>query len=132
VFLGAGDIIDIDLGHFVLVLLATVGTALGAVARDALVRGARGGLGRADIGLAVAQVAACLVAGACAGLGEPAASFLVAGFAGGLSTWSALAVELVGWWRARRWGLIAFHGALVLALSMAAFLAGHALAGASA
>jgi CrcB protein len=110
-------------------LLAPLGTALGAVVRDQFVRGARAGLARADLGLAAAQVTACLVAGLCAGGGAVAAALCVAGFAGGLSTWSSLAVETVGWWRARRWGLIAFHVAGVLVLSFAAFLAGRALGG---
>lgn len=129
--LAAGDILVFDF-NLAPMLLAPLGTALGAVVRDWLVRGARARLARADIGLAVAQVGACFVAGACAGLGAWAAAFLVAGLAGGLSTWSSLAVELVGWWRERRWGLIAFHGVGVLGLSMAAFLVGRMVAGGAA
>lgn len=126
--LAAGDILELDT-QLAPVLLAPIGTALGALARDRLVRGARAHLARADLGLAAAQVVASLVAGACAGLGEPGAAFLVAGFAGGLSTWSSLSVDAVGWWRARRWGLLAFHMVLVLGLSMTAFVGGRALAG---
>jgi fluoride ion exporter CrcB/FEX len=126
--LAAGDILDVN-GALAPLLLAALGTALGAVARDWLVRGARARFSRADLGLAVAQVGASFASGACAGLGAWAAAFLVMGFAGGLSTWSSLAVEFVGWWRERRWGLVAFHGAGVLALSMAAFMCGRMVAG---
>lgn len=129
--LGAGDILELEL-QLAPVVVAPMGTAIGAIARDWIVRGARTGLSRADLGLAAAQIVACLVAGACAGLGEPAATLLVAGLAGGLSTWSSLAVDAVGWWRARRWGLIAFHLGGVLALSFAAFLAGRAVVGGAA
>ena len=129
--LAAGDILP-DLSAMAPALLAPIGTAVGAVARDWLVRGARAGTGRADLGLATAQVAACLVAGLCAGAGALLVAFCVAGFAGGLSTWSSLAVETVGWWRARRWGLLAFHLVGVLAVSFVAFVAGLAFAGGAA
>lgn len=128
--LAAGDILD--LSALAPALLAPLGTAFGAVVRDWCVRGAGARLARADLGLAVAQVAASFVAGLCAGGGTLAAAFCVAGFAGGLSTWSSLAVEAVGWWRGRRWGLIAFHLAGVLALSFGAFVAGRALGGGAA
>lgn len=131
VLIAAGDAIP-DLSALVPALLAPLGTALGAVVRDWLVRGARARLSRADLGLAIAQVAACFVAGLFAGGGAIALAFCVAGFAGGLSTWSSLAVDMVGWWRERRLGLIAFHGAGVLALSFAAFVAGRALGGGAA
>jgi fluoride ion exporter CrcB/FEX len=110
-------------------LLAPLGTAIGAVARDWLTHAARTRVGRADLGLATAQVAACFVAGLCAGAGAMTAALCVAGFAGGLSTWSALAVDSVGWWRAQRWGLLVFHLVVVLGLSYAAFLGGRALGG---
>ncbi|MCX5650036.1 MAG: CrcB family protein [Planctomycetota bacterium] len=129
--LAAGDAIP-DLSALAPALLAPVGTALGAVTRDWLVRGARGRLARADLGLAAAQVAACFVAGLCAGREAMVLALCVAGFAGGLSTWSSLAVETVGWWRERRWGLLALHLPGVLAASMAAFLAGRALGGGAA
>lgn len=128
--LAAGD--TFDLSVLVPVLLAPLGAALGAVVRDWCVRGARARLARADLGLAAAQVAACFVSGLCAGGGAIAVALCVGGFAGGLSTWSALAVECVGWWRERRWGLIAFHVAGVLAMSFGAFVAGRALGGGAA
>ncbi len=127
--IAAGDILELDMMLLAPVVVAPMGTAMGALVRDSLVRGARTRLARADLGLAAAQVVACLVAGVCAGLGEIGSAFLVAGFAGGLSTWSSLAVDAAGWWRARRWGLLAFHLVLVLGLSMSAFVGGRVLAG---
>lgn len=129
--LAAGDMLP-DLSEIAPAILAPVGTACGAVARDWLVRGARVRLARADLGLAAAQIVACFVAGLFAEGGATAVALCVAGFAGGLSTWSSLAIDVVGWWRTRRWGLIAFHLGGVLALSFAAFLAGRAVAGGAA
>jgi CrcB protein len=128
VLLAAGDALSV-LAPLAPAVLAPVGTAVGAIVRDWLVRGARARLSRADLGLASAQVAACFVSGLCAGGGAVLIALCVAGFAGGLSTWSSLAVECVGWWRERRWGLIAFHLVGVLGLSFAAFAAGRALGG---
>jgi len=131
VFLAAADPFS-GLAPLAPAVLAPLGTAVGAVVRDWLVRGARARFSRADLGLASAQIAACFVAGLFAGAGAFAVALCVAGFAGGLSSWSALAIEMVGWWRGRRWALLAFHVGGVLALSFAAFLAGRALGGGAA
>jgi CrcB protein len=108
VILAAGDSLLADLGTLALV---AAGTGLGAVARDGLVSLARRRLDRADLGILAANLAATAVA-ALAALVEPAArghAFVALGVAGGLSTWSALAVECAGLLRARRWGRLALH-----------------------
>lgn len=107
--LGAVDsLLAANLGTLALV---AAGTGLGAVARDGLVSLARRRLDRADLGILGANLAATAVA-ALAALVEPAArghAFVALGVAGGLSTWSALAVECAGLLRARRWGRLALH-----------------------
>ncbi len=112
-----------------LLLAAAFGAGIGALVRDALVHSCRARLARADLGIAAAQVVACLVAGLCVNLRELFAALLVAGFAGGLSTWSALAVEVVALVRARAWGRLALHLPGVLALSFLALHIGRAVAG---
>lgn len=103
--------------------LAALGTGLGAVLRDALVGFARRRLARADLGILAANLFATALVAA-AGLVAPAQrghAFVAIGVAGGLSTWSALAVECAGFLRARRWGALALHlpGAFLAAVLVA-------------
>lgn len=121
VILAAGDsLLASDAG---VLLLAAAGTGIGAVARDAVVALARRRLARADLGILAANLAATAIA-ALAALVEPSArghAFVALGVAGGLSTWSALAVECAGLLRARRWGRLLLHlpGAFVVAAVLA-------------
>jgi CrcB protein len=113
-----------------LLALVAAGTGLGAVARDRLVSLARRRLSRADLGILAANLLATALA-AGAGLAEPSArvhAFVALGLAGGLSTWSALAVECAGLLRARRWSRLVLHlpVAFVLAATLARSIAGLA------
>ena len=112
-----------------LVLLAPIGAGIGAVARDSLVHAFRTRLKRADLGIFAAQVIACFVSGVFAHADATAAALFVAGFAGGLSTWSSLAVELVGSWRERQWSRLMLHLPGALALSVLALLIGRSMSG---
>jgi fluoride ion exporter CrcB/FEX len=48
---------------------------------------------------------------------------IVLGFAGGLSTWSSLAVDVAGMIRERRWKRVALHIPVAFACAVAIFLA---------
>lgn len=125
--IAAGPIFEFE-PEALFIVLAVLGTASGAVVRDALVvrLDARG---RADLGVLVANLAACAVAGAALALAAPWQALFAAGFAGGLSTWSGLALELAAFLRARRSGRILLHAPCAFAAAFALFAAARALAG---
>jgi len=125
--IAAGD--SIDLQPLAAVALAAVGCALGCVARDLTVGRFRARMDRADLGVLAANLAACVLAGLASSAGGALGHLLVAGVAGGLSTWSTLAVEVAGAIRARRWSLVALHVPGACALALAAYVAARALAG---
>jgi fluoride ion exporter CrcB/FEX len=127
--LAAGDDFTEVLASLVALLVAPVGAAAGSVVRDLVVRRFRARAGRADLGILLVNLAACAVAGLCIALPAPWAALLVAGFAGGLSTWSALAVEVAGFLRARRLGAVALHILAACACALAVFVAAKALGG---
>lgn len=109
--------------------LAAVGCALGSVVRDGIIHRFRTRAGRADLGILAANLAACVLAGGAAALGGALHALLVIGFAGGLSTWSALAVEVAGAMREGRWGRVLLHVPGAFAIALGAYLAAHALTG---
>ncbi|MEY4822782.1 MAG: hypothetical protein RLY72_2434 [Planctomycetota bacterium] len=129
--LAAGDILGMDIVLLRMVVLAALGGALGSVVRDRVVSVLRTRAGRADLGVLAVNLAACVIVGLGAGFAgaDPIAHFMVLGFAGGLSTWSSLAVEVAGEIRARRWARIALHVPGAFALALALFLAARALGG---
>ena len=131
--LAAGPSIDIDLAFGASMLLAAVGTAVGSAVRDEVVQRFRRGAGRPDLGVLAVNLAACVLAGLAAGAMPRAASalalFLVIGVAGGLSTWSSLAVEVAAALEARRWSRVALHVPGAFAIALAAYLAARAIAG---
>jgi fluoride ion exporter CrcB/FEX len=124
--LAAGDTFGFDA---LLIAPAAIGAAIGSVARDAIVRAFRARRARGDLGILAANLAACAIAGFAAPLASPWTAFVVAGVAGGLSTWSGLAVEVAGCMRARRWGLVALHLPGAFAAALALMLAARAVAG---
>lgn len=114
-----------------LVVPVVVGAAAGSLVRDAAVRLARDSAARADLGVIGANLLACAVAGLASALSAPWQALLVAGFAGGLSTWSGLAVEVAGFIRARRWSLVALHLVGAFAVALGIFAAARAAMGAA-
>jgi CrcB protein len=125
VFLAAGDIFDFDFAmNFG---GAIVGAAIGSVVRDRTVHFARERWERADLGVLAANLAACVVVALVFVFGAAASSalhgLLVLGFAGGLSTWSSLAVDVAGMIRERRWKRVALHIPVGFACAVAIFLA---------
>ena len=127
-FLAAGDIFDFDFAmNFG---GAIVGAAIGSVARDRAVHFARERWERADLGVLAANLAACVVVALVFApvftFGAAASSalhgLLVLGFAGGLSTWSSLAVDVAGMIRERRWKRVALHIPVGFACAVAIFL----------
>lgn len=127
-FLAAGDIFDFDFAmNFG---GAIVGAAIGSVARDRAVHFARERWERADLGVLAVNLAACvvvaLVFAPVFAFGAAASSalhgLLVLGFAGGLSTWSSLAVDVAGMIRERRWKRVALHIPVGFACAVAIFL----------
>ncbi|MDI9402822.1 MAG: CrcB family protein [Limnohabitans sp.] len=124
--LAAGDIFDtafaIDFGG------AVIGAAIGSVLRDRIVHVARTKFLRADLGVLFVNLLACTVVALAVAASQRWHGLLVLGFAGGLSTWSSLAVDVAGMMRERRWervGLhipIAFLVAIALLLGITAFL----------
>ena len=110
---------------------AIVGAAIGSVARDRAVHFARERWERADLGVLAANLAACVVVALVFApvftFGAAASSalhgLLVLGFAGGLSTWSSLAVDVAGMIRERRWKRVALHIPVGFACAVAIFLA---------
>jgi CrcB protein len=138
VFLAAGPILELELELAVTLILASLGTALGSVLRDRIVHRFRTHIGRADLGVLASNIAACVVAGVGTGLAatvgperaDTAFHALVAlGFAGGLSTWSTLAIEVAGALRARRWTLVLLHIPVSFAVALGVFLLTRILAG---
>jgi len=136
VTLAAGDILTPELA--VTLILATFGTALGSVLRDRIVHVLRTRAGRADLGVLAANLTACAVVGLTAGLAGTAEhtaaantthALVAVGFAGGLSTWSSLAVEVAGALRARRWRMVLLHIPAAFALALGVFLASRLLTG---
>ena len=105
-----------------LLALAATGAAVGSIARDALMRQFRERWQRADLGILAANLIACAVVGAAWMLSGAWHDFVVLGLAGGLSTWSSLAVEVAGAVRSRAWGRVALHvpGAFAVALGVLA------------
>jgi CrcB protein len=126
----AGPILDFEL--LASMLLVAGGTALGSVVRDRSVQLFRRRTDRADLGVLAVNLAACVVAGLAGRTGPLIHVALVVGFAGGLSTWSSLAVEVAGELRARRWSRIALHIPGAFAIALVAYHASRALAGADA
>lgn len=124
-FLAAGDIFDFDFAmNFG---GAIVGAAIGSVVRDRVVHFARERWERADLGVLAVNLAACVVVALVFAFGAAASSalhgLLVLGFAGGLSTWSSLAVDVAGMIRERRWKRVALHIPVAFACAVAIFLA---------
>jgi CrcB protein len=119
VSLAAGDSLDFDFGTLVLLALAAIGTAVGSVARDEIVRLFRERWQRADLGILAVNLVACAVVGAVASAGPAWHDLLALGFAGGLSTWSSLAVDVAGAVRARAWGRVALHVPAAFAIAIA-------------
>ena len=122
--LGAGDILDIlDMRFAIDFAGAVAGAAIGSVVRDRLVHVARTRFARADLGILCANLAACaLAAAAAAAAPRELHGLLVLGVAGGLSTWSSLAVDVAGMIRERRWGRVALHGPVAFAAAVAIVL----------
>jgi CrcB protein len=125
VFLAAGDIFDFDFAmNFG---GAIVGAAIGSVVRDRVVHFARERWERADLGVLAVNLAACVVVAIVFAFGAAASSalhgLLVLGFAGGLSTWSSLAVDVAGMIRERRWKRVALHIPVAFACAVSIFLA---------
>jgi len=118
-----------DFGTLVLLALAAIGTAAGSVARDELVRLFRERRQRADLGILAANLVACSVAGAVASAGPAWHDLLALGFAGGLSTWSSLAVDAAGAVRARAWGRVALHIPAAFAIAIAVHAGARSLTG---
>ncbi|MFZ9882471.1 MAG: FluC/FEX family fluoride channel, partial [Phycisphaerales bacterium] len=102
--LAVGPVVEVEA---LLAVPVVLGAASGALVRDVAVRRAREFARRADLGVLGANLAACAVAGLATALSAPWQALLAAGFAGGLSTWSGLAVEVAGAMRARQWGRVA-------------------------
>lgn len=123
--IAVGPILELEA---LLVAPAVLGTASGAVVRDALVQ-RFGRRGRADLGVLAANLAACAVAGFALGLSAPWQALVAAGFAGGLSTWSGLALEIVGFLRERRYGRLALHAPCAFACALGVLAAFRAFAG---
>lgn len=129
-FLAAGDIFDFDFAmNFG---GAIVGAAIGSVVRDRAVHFARERWERADLGVLAVNLAACAVVALVVAIGAAAPSaihgsaihgLVVLGFAGGLSTWSSLAVDVAGMIRERRWKRVALHIPVAFACAVAIFLA---------
>ena len=128
--LAAGDMITPEFpATIALVAVAALGSAFGSVARDWTVCAFRARASRADLGILLVNLLACIVvAFAPATTGVLHALFAI-GLAGGLSTWSSLAVEVAGAMRARRWGLVALHVPGAFAMALAVFLAARVIAG---
>lgn len=124
--LAVGDTFELEA---LLIVPAAVGAAVGSVARDAIVRAFRGRRARGDLGILVANLAACAIAALASPLAGPWSALVVAGVAGGLSTWSGLAVEVAGFVRTRHWSLVALHVPGAFAAALALMLAARALAG---
>lgn len=111
---------------------AIVGAAIGSVVRDRAVHFARERWERADLGVLAVNLAACAVVALVVAIGAAAPSaihgsaihgLVVLGFAGGLSTWSSLAVDVAGMIRERRWKRVALHIPVAFACAVAIFLA---------
>jgi CrcB protein len=122
-----GDILDLDLDFAMNFGSAIVGAAIGSVVRDRVVHIARERWQRADLGVLAVNLAACAVVALVVAFGAAAPSALhgliVLGFAGGLSTWSSLAVDVAGMIRERRWKRVALHIPVAFACAVAIFLA---------
>jgi len=124
--LAVGPVVEVEA---LLAVPVVLGAASGALVRDAVVRRAREMAQRADLGVLAANLAACAVAGFATALSAPWQALLVAGFAGGLSTWSGLAVEVAGFMRARQWGRVALHLPCALAAALVVFVAARVVQG---
>jgi len=141
----SGTFHRLDLAFGASMLLAAVGTAVGSAVRDEVVQRFRRGAGRPDLGVLAVNLAACALAGLASGAMPHAAPalaptlaptlvptlalFLVIGVAGGLSTWSSLAVDVAAALASRRWARVALHVPGAFAIALAAYLAARALAG---
>ena len=112
-----------------LLVLAAIGTAVGSVARDELVRLFRERWQRADLGILAVNLVACAVVGAVASAGPAWHDLLALGFAGGLSTWSSLAVDVAGAVRARAWGRVALHVPAAFAIAIAVHAGARSVTG---
>lgn len=124
-FLAAGDIFDFD---FAMNFGGAIGgAAIGSVVRDRVVHFARERWERADLGVLAVNLAACVVVALVFACGAAASSalhgLLVLGFAGGLSTWSSLAVDVAGMIRERRWKRVALHIPVAFACAVSILLA---------
>ena len=126
--LAAGDMLEIP-ATFALIAVAAVGSALGSVARDWTVRAFRARASRADLGILCVNLLACVVVALVPATTGVLHALFVIGLAGGLSTWSSLAVEVAGAMRERRWALVALHVPGAFAMALAVFLAARVLAG---
>ncbi len=118
--LGAGDIYDMRFAMDFAGALA--GAAIGSVVRDRVVHVVRTRFARADLGVLCANLAACALAAAAAAAPRELHGLLVLGVAGGLSTWSSLAVDVAGMIRERRWGRVALHVPVAFAAAVAIVL----------
>lgn len=128
--LAAGPILE--LAFVATMALAVLGTAIGSVVRDIVVQAFARRTARSDLGLLAVNFGSCAIAGLAAGGGTLLHSAITLGFAGGLSTWSSLAVEVAGDLRARRWTRIALHIPGACALGLVAYLLARSVAGVAA
>jgi len=131
VLLATDDATSPSIGLLVTVVLAALGAAVGSVARDRIVHRFRSRADRADLGVLTANLAACAVVGLSASAAKDATAaqaLVVLGFAGGLSTWSSLAIEVAGAMRARQWSMVLLHVPGAFALALGVYLAARAAA----
>jgi CrcB protein len=119
-------------------LLVGSGGFLGSVCRYYLggivMRSA--GAPRFPVGTATVNITGCLLIGLLAGLAEtahlltpPARLFLLTGFLGGYTTFSAFAYETYFLGREQAWSLAVVNVGLQVSLGLAAVIAGHRLSG---
>ncbi len=104
--------------------LAGAGAGIGSLVRDALVCAFRARAARADLGILASNLIACVVVGAASMCTGVWSVLLLAGFCGGLSTWSGLALELASAWRARQYARMALQLPLALLAAIALFVLG--------
>lgn len=128
--LAVGD--SFDFATAGLLALAAIGAAAGSIARDELMRHFRERRQRADLGILAANLIACAAVGAAWALSGAWHDFVVLGLAGGLSTWSSLAVEVAGAVRSREWGRVALHVPGAFAVALGVLAGARALSGGAA
>ena len=127
--LASGHIFSLAPTHIVSALVfGAIGAAIGAITRDVVVRWFRERFGRGDLGVLTVNLVACVIVALATRATQPVADFpvtdlLVLGIAGGLSTWSTLAVDVAGMLREKQYGRIGFHVPLAFAVALVVYLA---------